>query len=242
MDRMIYLSMSGAQAAMSRQDVLSNNLANASTNGFRAELQAFRSVPIRGEGASTRAFALETTTGHDLAPGPIQTTDRNLDVAMKGRSWMAVQALDGTEAYTRAGSLDVDQDGVLRMRNGLQVLGDGGAITVPPNSTVEIGDDGTVVAKSGNQRPVNIGRIKLVTEDGRFTRRDDGLFTAAGGDPLPADPAARLKSGALEGSNVSPVETMVGMIAAARQFEQQMKLLSIAQTHGQAASKLLSDN
>ena len=242
MDRMIYLSMSGAQAAMSRQDVLSNNLANANSNGFRAELQAFRAVPIRGDGATTRAFALETTTGHDLSAGPITTTDRNLDVAMKGRSWMAVQALDGTEAYTRAGSMDVDQEGVLRMRNGLQVLGDGGPITVPPNSTISIGDDGTVVAKSDGQRPVNIGRIKLVTADGRFTRRDDGLFIADGGDPLPADPAARLQSGALEGSNVSPVETMVGMIAAARQFEQQMKMLSIAQTHGQAASKLLSDS
>jgi len=138
--------------------------------------------------------------------------------------------------------MDVDQDGVLRMRNGLQVLGDGGPITVPPNSTISIGDDGTVVAKSDGQRPVNIGRIKLVTEDGRFTRRDDGLFIADGGDPLPADPNARLQSGALEGSNVSPVETMVGMIAAARQFEQQMKMLSIAQTHGQAASKLLSDS
>ena len=138
--------------------------------------------------------------------------------------------------------MDVDQDGVLRLRNGLQVLGDGGAITVPPNSTISIGDDGTVVAKADGQRPVNIGKIKLVTEDGRFTRRDDGLFIADGGDPLPADPNARLQSGALEGSNVSPVETMVGMIAAARQFEQQMKLLSIAQTHGQAASKLLSDS
>lgn len=242
MDRMIYLSMSGAQAAMSRQDVLSHNLANASTTGFRAELQSFRAVPVRGDGASTRAFAIETTTGHDFTAGPIQTTDRSLDVAMTGRAWLSVQALDGTEAYTRAGSMDVDADGVLRTRNGLQVMGDGGAITVPPNSTISIGDDGTVSAKSGNQPPVNVGKLKLVTEEGQFTRRNDGLFAAADGEPLPADPNARLRAGALEGSNVSTVETMVGMIAAARNFEQQMKLLQLAQTQGQAASKLLSNN
>ncbi|WAC72504.1 flagellar basal-body rod protein FlgF [Roseateles sp. SL47] len=242
MDRMIYLSMSGAQAALSRQDVLANNLANVNSNGFRAELQAFRSVPVRGDGSTVRAFSLETTTGHDLSAGPVETTGRNLDVAMKGRSWMAVQALDGTEAYTRAGSMDVNAEGLLVMRNGLQVLGDGGPISVPPNSTVDIGADGTVTAKTGNQRPVNIGKLKLVTEDGRFTRRTDGLFAAPDGEPLPADPAAQVQAGALEGSNVSPVETMVGMIAAARQFEQQMKLLQIAQTHGQAASKLLSDS
>ncbi|MET0207388.1 MAG: flagellar basal body rod protein FlgF, partial [Burkholderiaceae bacterium] len=215
---------------------------NASSNGFRAELQAFRSVPIRGDGASTRAFSLETTTGHDLSAGPLQTTERNLDVAMKGKAWLAVQALDGTEAYTRAGSMDVNAEGVLTMRNGLQVMGDGGPITVPPNTTISIGEDGTVVAKGSNQPPVNIGKLKLVTEDGRFTRREDGLFASADGEPLPADATARVQSGALEGSNVSAVETMVGMIAAARQFEQQMKMLQIAQTHGQAASKLLSDS
>jgi flagellar basal-body rod protein FlgF len=240
MDRMIYLSMAGAKAAMQRQDVLSHNLANVTTNGFRAELQAFRAVPVRGDGASTRAFALETTIGYNDAQGPLTPTGRNLDVAMQGKSWLAVQGLDGTEAYTRAGSLDVNAEGLLVMRNGLPVLGDGGPINVPPNSEVAIGSDGTVSAKAPNQRPTTVGRLKLVTPETTqaLTRGEDGLFRAADGD-LPADPAARLQDGALEGSNVSPVETMVAMIAAGRQFEQQMKLLQIAQTQGQQSAKLL---
>lgn len=238
MDRMIYLSMAGAKASMQRQDVLSHNLANASTNGFRAELQAFRAVPVRGDGATTRAYALETTVGYSDAAGPVTPTGRNLDVAMQGNAWLAVQALDGTEAYTRAGALDVNAEGLLVLRNGLQVLGDGGPINVPPDSTLQIGSDGTLTAKLATGNPVNIGRLKLVTPETKLSRGDDGLFRAADGD-LPADANARLQDGALEGSNVSAVETMVSMIAAARQFEQQMKLLQIAQTQGQQTAKLL---
>lgn len=243
MDRMIYLSMAGAKAAMQRQDVLANNLANVSSNGFRAELAAFRAVPVRGDGASTRAYALETTIGYNPEPGVISATGRNLDVAMRGDAWLAVQGLDGTEAYTRAGSLDVSSEGLLVMRNGLQVLGDGGPINVPPNSELSIGNDGTITAKGATGRPTAIGRLKLVTPTAEtpLTRGADGLFRSATGD-LPADQAARLQDGALEGSNVSAVETMVSMIAAARQFEQQMKLLQIAQTQGQTSAKLLSSN
>jgi flagellar basal-body rod protein FlgF len=243
MDRMIYLSMAGAKAAMQRQDVLSNNLANVSTNGFRAELQAFRAVPIRGDGASTRAYSLETSVGYDDAAGPLTSTDRKLDVAMMGKSWLAVQALDGTEAYTRAGALDVNADGILVMRNGLQVQGDGGAIQAPPNSELSIGADGTVSAKTADStRSIPIGKLKLVTPEGPLQRGDDGLFRAGDGNDLEADPNARVQDGALEGSNVSPVETMVSMIASARQFEQQMKLLQIAQTQGQESAKLLSES
>lgn len=239
MDRMIYLSMAGAKASMQRQDVLANNLANVSTNGFRAELQAFRAVPVRGDGASTRAYSLETTIGYNADAGVVQATGRNLDVAMQGNSWLAVQGLDGTEAYTRAGALDVNAEGLLVMRNGLQVLGDGGPINVPPNSEVSIGNDGTVTATAPNTKPSTIGRLKLVTPEAQLQRGSDGLFRAADGNDLPVDQTARLQDGALEGSNVSPVETMVGMIAAGRQFEQQMKLLQIAQTQGQQSAKLL---
>jgi flagellar basal-body rod protein FlgF len=241
MDRLIYTSMSGAKAALQRQDTLANNLANVSTNGFRAELTAFRAVPIRGDGASTRVFALESTPGYNAAPGPITATGRSLDVAMTGNSWLAVQGLDGTEAYTRQGSLQVNAEGVLVTEDGLQVNGDGGPITVPPNASVDIAADGTVSARVGNQKPTNVGKLKMVTPEAPMTRGTDGLFRADSGD-LAADPAARLQSGALEGSNVSPVETMVGMIAAARQFEHQMKLLEGAEKQDQAASKLLSEN
>ena len=239
MDRMIYNAMTGAKAAMQRQEVLSNNLANVSTTGFRAEMMAFRAVPVRGDGSSTRAFALETTVGYNDQAGPWNHTERRLDVAMVGKAWMAVQGLDGTEAYTRAGSLNVNSEGQLVTAAGLPVLGDGGPITVPPNTTVQIGADGTVSAKGQTGRANSVGRIKLVTPEDKLVRGEDSLFRGANGD-LDADNNARLESGVLEGSNVSAVETMVSMISAARQFEQQMKLLTLAQTQGQVSAKLLS--
>lgn len=240
MDRLIYLSMSGAKATLQRQDVLANNLANVSTTGFRAELAAFRAVPVLGSGASTRVYALETTTGHSDAPGAVTATGRNLDVAMQGNAWLAVQALDGSEAYTRAGSLDVSADGTLVTRGGaLTVLGDGGPISVPPNAEVAIASDGTVTAKAANGRATPVGKLKLVTPEVALSRGDDGLFRAGAGD-LSADATARVQDGALEGSNVSAVETMVAMIAAARQFEQQMKMLKTAEDDERTAAKLLS--
>ncbi|HEV7914916.1 MAG TPA: flagellar basal body rod protein FlgF, partial [Albitalea sp.] len=165
MDRMIYLSMSGAKATMQRQDTLANNLATGSTVGFRAELAAFRAVPVEGSGASTRVYALESTPGYDASAGSVTATGRNLDVAMKGDAWLAVQGLDGTEAYTRAGSLDVNTEGLLTTSAGLQVAGDGGPITIPANSEVSIGADGTISAKTGTQRPQVVGRLKLVTPE-----------------------------------------------------------------------------
>jgi flagellar basal-body rod protein FlgF len=238
MDRLIYLSMSGAKASMQRQDVLTHNLANASTNGFRAELAAFRSVPIQGDGATTRAFALETTLGYDAQSGPVAPTGNALDVAMKGNAFLAVQALDGTEAYTRAGALQVNAEGLIVTASGLPVQGDGGPITLPAGALPEVASDGTITAKIGSARPQVVGRLKMVTPEVQLTRGPDGLFRAGDGE-LPADATARLQSGALEGSNVSPVETMVAMIAAARQFEHQMKMLQGAEQREQAAAKLL---
>ncbi len=239
MDRMIYLSMSGAKATMQRQDVLANNLANVSTTGFRAELQAFRAVPVRGDGASTRVYALETSTGYNGEAGPVMGTSRNLDVAVQGKSWLAVQGLDGTEAYTRAGALDVNSEGLLVTKSGQTVIGEGGPITLPAQAEVEIAPDGTISAKVGNAKPQPVGKLKMVTPEAPLQRGDDGLFRAADGD-LPGDPAARLQSGALEGSNVSAIETMVSMIAAARQFEAQMKMVQTAEKDEQAAQQLLS--
>jgi flagellar basal-body rod protein FlgF len=239
MDRLIYLSMAGAKATLQRQDQLANNLANASTNGFRAEMQAFRAVPVRGDGASTRVYALESTVGHDTRPGPQQTTGRSLDVAMQGNALLAVQALDGTEAYTRAGSLQVSPEGQLVTPAGLAVLGDGGPIAVGVNAAVEIASDGTITSTIGSGRPQQVGRLKLVVPEENLSRGTDGLFRAGDGD-LPANPAARVQSGALEGSNVSAVETMVAMIAAARQFDQQMKMLQGAEQREQQAAKLLA--
>lgn len=238
MDRLIYLAMTGAEATMRRQEVLAHNLANVSTTGFRAELAAFRAVPVEGDGASTRVFVLESTVGYDAQPGVVQSTGRPLDVAMQGNAWLSVQSLDGTEAYTRAGALELNAEGLLVTPTGLPVLGDGGPITAPPNASLSIAPNGSVSATVGSGVPQNIGRLKLVTPETPLQRGTDGLFRAAAGE-LEADPAARLQEGALEGSNVSAVESMVGMIAAARQFEHQMKMIKGAEERDQAAARLL---
>jgi flagellar basal-body rod protein FlgF len=243
MDRLIYTAMSGANAAAQRQGVLANNLANASTQGFRAELATSRAVPLRGEGATTRVFAMEATSGHDDRPGAIQRTGRALDMAAQGNAWFAVQGLDGVEAYTRAGAFQISPEGTLMTSGGLMVLSDGGSpIDVPPGADLSVGADGTVSAQSAGAPSSTIGRIKLATAEGgeRLARGEDGLFRTASNDALPASAGARLETGALEGSNVNPVETMVGMIAAARQFEQQMRLLQTAESSDKSASQLLS--
>ena len=245
MDRIIYTSMTGANAAAHRQAVLANNLANASTQGFRAEMSTFRSVPIQGQGSTTRVFALEATSGHSDASGPVTRTGRSLDAMAMGSAWFGVQGLDGTEAYTRAGVFEVSDTGQLLTPTGLPVLSDGGApIDIPPGAEITLGADGTITAKTTGQPATQIGRLKLAspTADDPLKRGDDGLFRTTSGDPLPNDASARMLAGALEGSNVNPVECMVGMIAASRQFEQQIKLLQNAEQNDKTASQLLSMN
>jgi flagellar basal-body rod protein FlgF len=242
MDRLIYTSMTGAKHLFNRQAVLANNLANASTNGFRADLVAQRAVPTQGGAPGARIFSLETTTGSDLTPGPMLATGRALDVAVQGSGWIAVQGFDGNEAYTRAGNLQVTVDGTLTLPNGLPVLGDGGPITVPADATLQIAADGTISAKTANSPTVNqVGRLKLVNPEGNaLVKSLDGLFRTRNGDPADTDPNVRVADGTLEGSNVNVVEAMVGMIAAARQFEMQMKMLAVAEQNEQKAGSLLS--
>ena len=242
MDRLIYTAMTGANAAAHRQAVLSNNLANASTNGFRAELSSFRAVPLRGDGASTRVFALEATAGQLETPGSAQRTGRSLDAMAQGNAWFGVQALDGVEAYTRNGSFEVSDTGALQTSSGLTLLSDGGApLVAPSGAEVSIGFDGSVSARVGTQAPTAIGRIKMVTPnaDDPLKRGEDGLFRPRSGDLLPNDANAKLQVGVLEGSNVNPIETMVGMIQTARQFETQMRLLQTAESNDRSAGQLL---
>lgn len=243
MDHIIYTAMTGANAAANRQAVLSNNLANVSTNGFRAELATYRAVPVRGDGATTRVFALEATAGHLDTPGPAQRTDRGLDAMPSTNAWFSVQSLDGSEGYTRNGHLEVSTDGTLVTGNGLPILSSGGApIAVPPGALLTIGNDGNISAKVGNQPGNTIGRLKMVspTPEDPLVRGSDGLFRALSGDPLNADDTVQLQVGVLEGSNVNAIETMVSMIQTARQFETQMRLLQSAESNDRSAGQLLS--
>ena len=244
MDRLIYTAMSGAKHVFMQQAGTANNLANASTVGFKAQEHRFRAVPVIGEGMPTRAFTVDASVSDVFDEGPLMFTGRNLDLAVQGRGWLAVQLPDGSEAYTRAGGLEVDVTGILQTKSGYPVVGDGGPITVPPDNRIEIAPDGTVSVVPSYGTPNNsnaIGRLKLVNPpEADLVRGADGLFRTRNGQPAPIDEQVRVASGTLEGSNVNVTDAMVNLISLSRQFEMQVKLLQTADTNAQRADQLLS--
>lgn len=244
MDRLIYTAASGAKHILEQQATTSNNLANVSTSGFRAQLDTFRAVPVQSEGLPTRAFVVDNTVGADFSAGPLQVTGRDLDVAIKGKGWIAVQTADGSEAYTRNGALQVSPNGILTTQNGQTVAGEGGPIAIPPNTTVSVGADGSVSTLTTDTVPATstiVGRIKLANPDEKqLVRGDDGMFRMQDGSSAPADPAVTVAGGALEGSNVSAVDSMVNMITLGRSFEMQMSMLKNAENNASKAAQILA--
>jgi flagellar basal-body rod protein FlgF len=244
MDRLIYTAASGAKHILEQQATTSHNLANVSTTGFRAQIDAFRAVPVQGPGLPTRAFVVDSTVGADFSSGPLQLTGRDLDVAIKGKGWIAVQMADGTEAYTRNGALQMSPNGLLQTAAGQTIQGEGGPISIPPEVTVAIGGDGTISTIATTTQPgapTVLGRLKLVNPPEQdLVRGDDGLFRLKSGAAAPADPQVVVAGAALEGSNVSPVDAMVNMIALARSFETQMSLMKNAENNAAKATQILA--
>ena len=244
MDRLIYTAMTGAKHIMEQQANTAHNLANVSTAGFRAQLDTFRAVPVISESMPTRAFVVDSTMGADFSQGALQQTGRSLDVAVQGKGWIAVQMEDGSEAYTRQGSLKTNENGVLQTAAGLSVLGEGGPISIPPDVNVAIASDGTISSteRAGKPGQANVlGRIKLVNPpEASLVRGDDGLFRVKGGEAADADPNVRVAAGALEGSNVNAVEAMVNMISLGRAFEMHMSLLKNAESNAAKAAQLMN--
>lgn len=244
MDRLIYTAMTGARQAFLQQAGVAHNLSNASTVGYRAMEHRFRSVPVQGEGAPTRAFVVDASVADVFEQGPMMATGRPLDVAVRGDGWIAVQTANGQEAYTRAGNLQVNANGQLQTAGGLTVLSEGGPIAVPPDNSITISPDGTVsvVPLFGTPNNVNdVGRIKLVNPASEtLVRGDDGLFRTRGGQPAESDENVRLAPETLESSNVNPVDAMVSLISLSRQFEMQIKMLQSADSNAAKASQILS--
>lgn len=244
MDKLIYTAMTGASQTLSRQAAVSHNLANAASTGYRAEEHRLRAVQVQSQSLPTRAFVVDASTQTDFSPGQIQATGRMLDIAVRDKGWIAVTAPDGSEAYTRNGSLELSGNGVLQTRGGLPVVGDGGTITVPPDNEVTVAVDGTVsvVSKAGTPNQSNpVGRIKLVNPDEtQLVRGEDGLFRLKDGAQADVDANVRIAPGHIEGSNVNVVEQMVNMIALARQFEMQTRMMQTAQENDRAATQVLA--
>lgn len=244
MDRSLYIAMNGAKQTLLAQSANANNLSNSHTTGFKSDLEQFRSMPVFGPGYPTRVYAMTERAGTNLSPGTLQTTGRDLDVAIKGDGWIAVQNTEGKEAYTRAGNLRITPNGLLQTANGLQVLGDNGPLTIPEADKIEIGRDGTVsVIPLGDDATtlVEVGRIKLVSPAAKdLEKLKDGLMTLKQGvAPPPADANIVLVQGALEGSNVNAIDAMVEMIELARNFELQIKMMKSVDENSAISAKLM---
>ncbi len=243
MDRSLYVGMTGAMQTLLAQATNSNNLANASTVGFRAQLDEAQAVEVSGPGLASRVNVQASDAGWDSSTGSIEQTGRDTDIALRTQSWLAVQASDGTEAYTKAGNLQVDVNGQLLTGTGQPVLGDNGPLSVPPHSSVTIGNDGTVsitpLGQSGATQAV-VGRLKIVdAQPLQLQRGSDGLMRVTPGETLEPAAGEVVTAGAVESSNVSLASTMVRMIQLSRQFELQTKLMQSSDQNSQASSSLV---
>jgi flagellar basal-body rod protein FlgF len=247
-NRYAYTSMTGATAATQQLAVTSNNLANGLTPGFREVISAFRAVPLKGDGepftgngADTRVFAVETTPGSNFTGGQIQTTSNPLDVAIKGDGFFAVRRPDGKEAYTRAGKFMVNDQGILSVGKEIPVVGEGGSITIPTGSTMNIAEDGSVYTQiPGTQYLNQVGRLKLVNPNtNNLVRGEDGLFDLPG-EQAAADQRVKVVQGAYELSNVNPTMAMVQMITQNRLFDLNTRSITLADQNSRSATTLLS--
>ena len=243
MDRLIYTSLSAMRGAMARQQATANNLANASTPGFRAEVAEAQALWLDGPSIRDRAMASEEVVNADMKPGPVTQTGRDLDVAVSGDSLLAVQTVGGEEGYTRRGDLQLGPSGLLTTGDGLPVLGQGGPITIPPADKVTIATDGRILfvpAGGDPAQPQELDRLKLVSPAGSPVAKGlDGLFRVKGDGVLPPDPDARVTSGSLEQSNVSATEALVDMIDASRAWDMQLKLITSARDLDGASAELM---
>lgn len=243
MDKLLYVSMTGASQNSLAQRTHANNLANISTTGFRRDFEQARAMQVFGEVHPSRVYALSERPGTDFAPGSLQETGRDLDVAVGGEGWIAVQANDGSEALVRTASMNIDAMGVLRTASGLPVLGNAGPIAVPPEQKIDIGSDGTISIRALGEAPnvlAEVDRIRLVNPDPKQLEKGlDGLIRYKGGDELVADATVQVTSGFLESSNVNAVAEMTSMLALSRQFELSVKMMRTAEENSSAMSRVL---
>ncbi len=242
MDKSLYLSMTGAKETMLAQASHANNLANARTTGFKADLAQARAMPVYGDGLQSRAYAMTERPATNLNAGTLNHTGRELDVAISGEGWLAVQTPDGSEAYSRAGELQITSTGQVLTGRGLPLMGEGGPIALPPATKVDIGKDGTISVLDDTGALAVVDRIKLVNPDGRdMVKGEDGLMRLRTGGQAPLDPAVELESGFLETSNVNAVNELVSMLDLARRFEMNIKMMQNAQENSESSARILQN-
>lgn len=245
MDKLLFVSMSGAKEALDGQRAHANNLANVSTVGFKSDFHQYRSMAVYGEHHPARVYAMGERPGTDTSTGVYMETNRDLDVAIKGDGWIAVQLPNGEEAYTRAGDFKRDVTGVVTTGTGLPVLGEGGPIVLPEYEQLLVGTDGTLSVRGLGEDPLAtaaVDRIKLVNPPpDELKKGKDGLFHTQDGQPLDADPNVQVAHGMLEGSNVNAVGEMVEVISLSRRFELNVKMMTAAKEMDEASARIMQD-
>jgi len=243
MDRLVYTAVSGMNASMMRERMIASNMANAQTIGFKAEVMRAETVTLDGPQLDVRAMNRSEVKGANMKEGAVVETGRPLDVAMTGSTMLAVQSVDGQEAYTRRGDLSVSTTGVLQNGEGLPVLGESGPLMVPPGASVSISQDGSVMVRDPavpEQAPQKIDRLKLVSTKGSDLEKDlAGVFRVPGGGVLPMDEDAKVIPESVEQSNVNSSEVLVDMIEAQRLFDLRTKLVSTAKELDEGSSRLM---
>ena len=244
MDKLIYTAASGLKAHLASQASIANNMANASTIGFRADRMIFDQLKISNTSAFPRQPASESVTDFDRRAGTVNQTGRPLDIAVNGEAWIAVQGRDGLEAYTRRGDLQVAASGVLETGDGFPVIGSGGPITIPPAQKVTISPEGVVsIIPQGSGidgQPQVIDTIKFVSDKGTKTTKGlDNLLHVEGGGVLPRDQNAKVVTGALEQSNVNLTQALVDMIENQRSYEVQANLIKETKNLDESSAQLM---
>jgi len=244
MDRMIYTALTAMNSAMDRQRAVANNLANASTPGFRQEVFAAKAATLRDGSIEARAMARGNVRGADMAAGKVKSTGHPLDIAVEGKALIAFQGPEGGEVYSRRGDFRVGPTGVLENGEGLPVMGEGGPIAIPAGFAVSIAPDGGVLVRdpvAPGEPAQTLDRIRLVSPEGSpLAKGIDSFLKVPGGGVLPPDPTARVTPGALEQSNVETAETLVDMIDAQRAFEQRARIIKTVGELDSASARLMS--
>ncbi|MEY2935824.1 MAG: hypothetical protein RL033_6573 [Pseudomonadota bacterium] len=215
------MAASGASAQMTALDATANNLANATTPGYKADQAVFQEHLVQalfaGKAQPEMRYTSVATVHHDLRSGPLQVTQRPLDVAIDGDGYFAVQTPRG-ERYTRAGGFQVGPGSTLVTAQGYAVLDSGGSpIRIPEEGgSAEIGDDG--VLRVGGEE---VGQLRVVEfeQPGALEKDGDTMFRATPGTGEPMPSSATLQAGALELPNVSIVKGMTDLVSATRAFE-----------------------
>jgi flagellar basal-body rod protein FlgF len=246
MDKLIYVAMSGAREAMRAQATTAHNLANLSTTGFRALRNVLDSAPIPGAGLPSRVNTVRQPELWNSRQGPSQATGRDLDVSIQGQGWLVVQDENGDDAYTRAGNLRINTNGILETATGQPVRGNGGPVSIPPYEKLFIGDDGQISIVPQGQKAeslVQVDRLRLVNPPALdLVRSGNGLFSLRDGSAAVPDPAVRVASGQLESSNVNPAEALAEMIEMSRHYEMQVRAMNTADELDSASARLIRMN